>query len=117
MPSRKPDDRNGDLQGKERAESPPVVRVEGGSLPTYYANNIATSLSIWDVRLEFGSIQDIKDGTMEVQPLVRVTLSPQHMKAVAALMGRLVKQYENTYGAIALPDGIVSDSSGGDADA
>lgn len=111
MPERNSDDNKNEPQKRERRRPAEVTNVEGSNIPTYYANNIASVLTLWDARLEFGLIQSATREGMEVQPLARVMLSPPHMKAAAALLARLVREYERQYGPIALPEGAIPDDN------
>ena len=87
----------------------------------FYSNSLNVGTTLWDFTLFFGSTA-LPDA-IGASPSSQVTqirvdcvvrMSPQHAKAAATALGRLVAQYEMRFGEIAAPD---EKDVGGDADA
>jgi len=103
--------------GGETQQSPrQVVLVEGSPLPTYYANNVNSTISVWDVRLEFGLIENSDREKLELRNLARVILSPPQAKALELLLGRQLKLYERRFGAIPTSEQSAANEGEDDSD-
>ena len=77
--------------------------VGGKDVPSYYANAVRTVVSVYDITLIVGQIGFREDGEAEMRETVRLNLSPQHAKALAAVLTRNVLSYEEQFGVIQLP--------------
>jgi hypothetical protein len=69
-------------------------------LPAYYVNNTRLTLSNWDVRFEFGQIQDSPDDELRVHQTVRLLMSLQHAKALLGILHENIAAYEKAMGGI-----------------
>lgn len=72
--------------------------VEG--IQTLYSNCVRIDRSQWDLRFRFGQIQHVTKEEMAVQEQVYVYMSPQHAKAFAALLNRVLEGWEKDNGVI-----------------
>jgi hypothetical protein len=74
-----------------------------------YANTVRTSVMPWDIQYTFGVLESNADGTPPTMiEMATVIASPQQAKAFAALMQRVVSDYEAKYGPISLPPALIS---------
>ena len=69
-----------------------------------YANVSHAGLTPWDIQLTFSRL-DSSDGTTRTRELVSVVVSPQHAKALSAVIQNSVRIYEETFGEIKLTEG------------
>jgi Protein of unknown function (DUF3467) len=67
-----------------------------------YANAANMDVTPWDFKIAFGELKK-SDGKMVIEQTVEVTMSPQHAKALAEMLGTNVRQYEEQVGEIKLP--------------
>jgi hypothetical protein len=69
-----------------------------------YANNVSSQLSPWDIRLNFGQIEDATaDGKVSVLEFAQVHMSPQHAKSLMQLLEKQLALYEREFGEITWP--------------
>ncbi|HEC24204.1 MAG TPA: DUF3467 domain-containing protein [Chloroflexi bacterium] len=74
----------------------------------FYANSVSISTNIYDVLLSFGiqtpitASNEEEVARVDVSTQCNVRMSPQHAKALAALLVKHVKEYEQRFG-ILLP--------------
>jgi Protein of unknown function (DUF3467) len=81
-----------------------VRRHHADDVPELYANNVSFSTSVWDFTLDFGMLLGIDDeGTLNIQDLARVIMSPQQAKAFSQVLAENVAQYEGQFGSIPVP--------------
>ncbi len=69
----------------------------------FYANSVNLITSIYDVTIQFRtqspvSIELGKEPIIEAVGLLNIRMSPQHAKALAALLVKHISDYENQYG-------------------
>lgn len=69
----------------------------------YYANWVSIESSLFDINLLFG--QDISQGNGKIvkEPLAQVFMSPQHAKVFTLMLMQNIKQYEEKFGEIHVP--------------
>jgi len=78
----------------------------------FYANAVNVVTSIYDVTLNFRtqspvSLEPGKDPLLEASGICNVRMSPQHAKALAALLIKHITKYEEDYQLdLPLPDDI-----------
>ena len=92
-------------------QKPPAVTIrvpEGVS--DFYVNSLNVLLTPWDFILLFGSLslpESISSGKQTLPGEIRVDaairMSPQHAKASASALQRMVNEYEKQFGEIATP--------------
>ena len=73
-----------------------------------YASHVNVGITVYDFALTFGIGTDD-----EVDPQVRVHMSPQHARSLHILLGRFLAGYEDQVGPIALPESLVARLEGG----
>ncbi len=82
------------------------------SVPDVYADSVQFEVTIYGFTLQFGKAQPPPSGfkgKVPSIPRVRVHMSPQHAKVLAAMMRKNVKAYEENAGPIALPAGFLQE--------
>ena len=89
----------------------PEIRVLP-DLASYYANNTGIVVTPWDISLLFGRIVDMKGDKVLVDQFAKVTMSPQHAKAVHDLIGKQLEQYEVVHGRIPDKGYVVAEVKG-----
>ena len=67
-------------------------------LPSFYVNNTNVMVSAYDFKLIFSKIVEPTDNGVLVDPQTIVFMSPQHAKAVADLLTKQIKIYEEKTG-------------------
>jgi len=97
MPRRKPK--------PESPEQPSQVLqtqiIKGGrEVPALYANTIQLLVSLFDITLIVGQAGPGPDGELEVREVARLSLSPQHAKALTGALVARIAEYEKQFGTI-----------------
>jgi hypothetical protein len=86
-----------------------IIAKPGPEYRSVYANNVALGISAFDISLVFGEIMGSEDGkTVNVEQRVRVTMSPQHAKALVMVLAENLHNYEKNIGPIPLPETILA---------
>ena len=67
-----------------------------------YANSVQVRVNVWDFFLVFGTLKQQTPSEVEVENFQGVYLSPQQAKALLAILGQNVVQYEQAFGEIKL---------------
>jgi uncharacterized protein DUF3467 len=80
------------------------IRVSSEDFFSYYANSIAVSMSMWDVRFVFGEHIGEQDGKAVIEESVRILLSREIAKVLHKLLTDQIAAYEKMYGVIKIPD-------------
>ena len=80
-----------------------MVRAKSEDFKRVYSNNVALSFSMWDMSIAFGEIVGEEDGKPVVEEHVKVTMSLQHAKAFAAILGANIVRFERETGQINIP--------------
>lgn len=88
-----------------------VVRENLDEIPTYYINSTQSQLSFHDLMFELGQVRRATPELVRVALMVRLLMSPQHAKAVAALLARNIAEYERRFGPIPTPPALDEDDS------
>jgi hypothetical protein len=76
---------------------------------TVYANNAVFKVGVYDFSMIFGEVTDvdIEKSSLTVEQHVKVTMSPLHAKIFVAVALQQIKSYEDQFGKIELPKGLV----------
>ncbi len=79
--------------------------VRSPTFASYYSNDVQSQVSPWDVRLQFGLIQEVdkEANRATIELMAEVRLSPQIVKRVLRLIETQLKDYEDKFGTIPLP--------------
>lgn len=82
----------------------PVVKWDDSNMSTTYANVCHVTSTREEVSLLFGTNQTLYTGQKEVKVKVtdRIILSPFAAKRLYMLLGNVITQYENRFGALNL---------------
>lgn len=75
-----------------------IVKEEGYS--DNYANSVQVRVSFWDFFLQFGTMGRQTQTEVDLSVFQGVYLSPQQAKALHAVLGENLKQYESAFGEI-----------------
>src|SRR5882724_7875996 len=67
-----------------------------------YANSVQVRVNVWDFYLVFGTLKQQTPAEVEVENFQGVYISPQQAKALLAILGQNVAQYEQAFGEIKL---------------
>jgi len=87
------------------AQMPQQPEVKLTSTKDYrdnYANSVQVRVNVWDFFLIFGTLKQQTPTEVEVENFQGVYLSPQQAKALLAILGQNVAQYEQAFGEIKL---------------
>jgi hypothetical protein len=87
----------------------PVNRKSDG-FKSFYANNTAFATSAFDFSMTFGEIAGVEGDHLLVDQHVRIIMAPLHMKIVLMLMLQQLKQFEQQFGEIKIPAGVIQAS-------
>jgi|ERR1700728_3160523 len=86
---------------------PEIIRHNGESFVSIYANNLQLEATPWDFRFYFGEIERAEpDATGQrlvkiyVEDKVKIVMSPQHAKAMLKVLQQNVSSYESQIGPI-----------------
>jgi len=83
-----------------------IHNTQAPDFHSIYSNNVAFTMSAFDLSFIFGEITNVEDRVLNVNQKLRVTMSPQHAKAFALVLLQNLKTYEQTVGPIVLPAGM-----------
>ena len=92
-------------RGPSMAQIPQQPEVKLTSTKDYrdsYANSVQVRVNVWDFFLVFGTLKQQTPAEVEVENFQGVYLSPQQAKALLAILGQNVAQYEQAFGEIKL---------------
>src|SRR3990170_4953630 len=92
----------GDTERQSQPKSRVIEHIVPEGMTWQYTNNLHIAMSIWDVRVIFGSVESTTDESIRVSDVARIVMSPQHAKSLAILLNTRVKLYEEKWGP--LPD-------------
>ena len=84
------------------SESPSVTLTKTPGYRDGYANSVQIRLSMWDLLLTFGTLQQTGPDTLELENFQGIFMSPQQAKALYGLLGQNLAQYEAAFGPISL---------------
>lgn len=88
-----------------------VIHIEADEFKDVYANSFNLETSLYDFKLLFGIIKRADDKEVEIEQQVAVRMSPQHTKSVLRVLADNVKNYEDKFGKIVIPQHVEVDSS------
>jgi hypothetical protein len=97
---------------KKKIEAPTVpaaITVEdlAPDFKLIYTNYVQASFTPLDVALLVGETVGAKLGKFMVQNKARITMSPTEAKIVARILANTVKLFEQQFGEIIVPDGMM----------
>lgn len=71
--------------------------------PTHYVNQAQVITGVFDLRIRFGFVGTDEEGGRQVaDEIATIIMSPQHAKALVAILGQHVAEYERLIGELAL---------------
>ena len=83
-------------------QQPEVKLINTKDYRDSYANSVQVRVNVWDFFLVFGTLKQQTPVEVEVENFQGVYLSPQQAKALLAILGQNVAQYEQAFGEIKL---------------
>lgn len=91
-------------QSADAAARTIVIRNPEANLPTIYCNQIGIVTTSWDITLLFNEqVESDNAEQILVDRKAKVVMSPQHAKALVAILADNVKKYEEQVGPIPWP--------------
>ena len=84
---------------------PPQTKIQLVNTSDYrehYANSVQVRVSLWDVFLLFGTMNQSAPDAVTIHNYQGIYLSPQQAKALANVLNQNISQYESTFGEITL---------------
>ncbi len=85
------------MSNEQEIETIDVPRTGFGDAEVYYTNSVTVRVSIYDFELQINRLEIGPDGPTAAV-LARLIMSPQHAKALLALLARNVAVYEQSFG-------------------
>ena len=85
--------------------APPQPNIKLTNTKDYrenYANSVQVRVNVWDFFLVYGTLQQQTATEVEINNFQGIYLSPQQAKALLAILGQNVAQYEQAFGEIKL---------------
>lgn len=107
------DDTTAGIAQQASARELRIKRVGGDSAPTYYANNVWLSTSLWDVKLSFGVMAEQDEEGVAFQDVANVIMSPQHARVFLEVLATQIAEYERKFGPIPRPPQATEEVIGG----
>lgn len=98
-------DENKEQEKKSQFVNLPMINARSPLYRSVYANNTAFQSSAFDFGMIFGEIQEADNEKVTVEQQVRVIMSPLHAKIFAGVMLQNIKNYEERFGEIKIPEG------------
>jgi flagellar protein FlaG len=86
-------------------EAPTITLQQTSDYRDTYANSVQIRLSVWDIFLVFGTMQQPSNEHITVTNFQGIYLSPQQAKALQNLLNHNIAQYEQMFGPITLDAG------------
>ena len=74
------------------------------SVPTIYTNSVSVVVSTYDAVLHLGFVGTTTEEGREIEPVCRLIMSPQHLKALSICLANDVREYEKHFGELSLVD-------------
>ena len=65
-----------------------------------YINATNIGMSFWDIRIRFTLMAEATEESIKLKDVTAIIVSPQHAKALAAILSSTVKKYEDQFGPI-----------------
>ena len=94
----------------KKTTKPKVVKVSDlewrdmeSAVPRFYSNNVQIRMTVMDLVFRFGEFSEEKDGGFCIREVARVSMSPQHAKALRKVLNQYIDQYETDHGRIPSP--------------
>jgi hypothetical protein len=86
-----------------------VKYIQAPEYRSMYTNSAAFQLGPYDVGISFGEVVEVdqKNEIATVEQRVKVMMSPLHAKILTMQMVEQIKAFENNFGKIVIPPGMV----------
>ena len=88
---------------KENKGSSKVVHLQNPveeKLPDFYVNQVNMAFSVYDVTFIFGTMPLPGEKDTQLDPIVKIRMSPQHAKVFSKLLAKNIDKYEEDIGNI-----------------
>ena len=86
----------------EQTKQPKVNLTSGPDYRESYSNSVQIRVNVWDFFLQFGTIHQKSQETVEIRSFQGIYLSPQQAKALLGVLHQNIAQYESAFGEIKL---------------
>lgn len=100
-----PDNKRRKTGDDGKPQLPTVRKIPAANFMSVYANSAQVRMGIFDAQLSFGvhlESEDEDSSENTIEESVRVSMSPQHAKALIQLLATNLKGYEEEFGVINL---------------
>ena len=81
---------------------PEIRLVKTDQYRENYSNSVQVRMSVWDMQLVFGTMQQNSADLVVLENFQGIYLSPQQAKALHSILTQNLAQYEQTFGALSL---------------
>jgi hypothetical protein len=102
-----PETRIAGMRAEVVSASDVLINKTATDYRTYYTNNTAFALTAFDINLIFGQMIGIEDGKAVIEQGLKVIMSPLHAKIFLSVLGENLKQFEDRFGEIKLPEEVL----------
>lgn len=79
------------------------IREHSVDFRQIYTNNMAVSLSSWDVAITFGEIVGERDGKTVIEETTKVVMTREIAKVLSVLLTNHIAAFEENFGEIRIP--------------
>ncbi|MHB8577412.1 MAG: DUF3467 domain-containing protein, partial [Dehalococcoidia bacterium] len=76
----------------------PIEWLDRENLPYIYANHMELKISLFDIWLDLGVLEEASEERLRVRPAARVILSPQIAKVLMNILNEKMSNYEQVFG-------------------
>ena len=80
---------------------------------TTYANSTRMTVGLWDFKFAFGEVENADSSEIKVSEKMAIIMSPQHAKMFLQIFEKNLRRYEEQFGEIKLPAGILVEQESG----
>jgi Protein of unknown function (DUF3467) len=74
---------------------------------TLYCNSVRMTIGLWDFRFNIGEVEEANEEVIRVSEKLSIVMSPQHAKMFLQVFQTNLGRYEEKFGEIKLPPGIL----------
>jgi hypothetical protein len=76
-----------------------IVISRSPAYASYYTNHLSAMTTAFDITFVLGRVMNTdSEGRSHVEQVAQVTFSPQHAKALAELLAKVLERYESAHG-------------------
>jgi len=86
--------------GRKESQELKVNRKRSTAFASTYANSAQISVSYFDFKLTFGTIESVDEKEVVIEEIVSVSMSPEHAGALAKILSHNIELYEKNFGSL-----------------